>query len=972
MYLRSVLVLLLACGLAVADSDQDLKYALRLGARGMKQMALKILTDLENSSDPDAARAGRFGKARLTKFEAELARRRFLRALKEGSKPEVSREEVIALYKDAAPKVEEYVKARPDNDDARFLLGELLQEYAEFLTGADYPDAQKDVRDNLLSANKAEASRLFEGAIESFDKVAHRWRNILPEKVAPDNPDYIRMSQAEFNRGRARYRWACIYPKGPHFINKIDTAVEELDSFLQQHYDQAFGAYAMLYLGRCFYEKAIRLGDAGEGEVAINYFENVYLQVDENPAGPQNSDIIGEAFYRYAKTCNALARGDGNLKKPQPIYYQNTAKAGTLIGQRLKQGRKRNWALRARLEVAEAEAAQLHFGNAVSTAGDVLSTARVEGNLAVVKLATSKLTAWVANVRGSGALDGRLLFQIGSSLAGQGRPANAITFFEKAIAASKTEDEKEKVGYPAQLEIAKIYRGDKRLFAAARVAWDLVQDFLKSGADQDSDFGLTAAEACNQARKCWRAIQDATKSTEHQDKYSSVVNTFRSKFPSHPENSDQEYSVAIEAFTSGDYANAAEKLAAVSPGSNNYWRAQRRVPQCFRVLAQKEKDPAKAKQWHKKALDAAKKLLAISEANPAEGAVKGLQYGLLYQAMSEASLGLWKQALADIDVYLGKYPGKFAKRGLEVQIKIDGHLAQGEIKNAEAALNMLKEKEPRSPYIRESVRDVYVALKALYKATASGDSRKDMANRAANLWLEHLSAKDETKLNESDHFLLAEALRDAGRWGEAGEAFEAAGALTAVKKKPFFALKAAEMTFKKAIEGKRDGTINQTEYLKTLKKTRELFTEVLIPESAKRQATLDSLKNYKLYPRKKTFSVIKRRPKVLITAAEVYHESSKGPGGRWIAVRLIDYLHTFTLPVKDEEKPKLAELVTTWWDGAELKLKIFLAIAGSGGEAGRAGKNKGYSFATKIIFQYQSMDGEERVRRIKALAEALK
>ena len=171
MYQRSVLILLLACGPAIADSDQDLKYALRPGARGMKKMALKILTDLENSSDPVAARAGRFGKARLTKFEAELARSRFLRALREGSEPTVSREDVIALYKDAAPKVEEYVKARPDNDDARFLLGELLQEYAEFLTGADYPEAQAEVREELLSANKQEAARLFEGAIESFKKV---------------------------------------------------------------------------------------------------------------------------------------------------------------------------------------------------------------------------------------------------------------------------------------------------------------------------------------------------------------------------------------------------------------------------------------------------------------------------------------------------------------------------------------------------------------------------------------------------------------------------------------------------------------------------------------------------------------------------------------------------------------------------------------------------------------------------------
>ena len=969
---RCVFVLLLACGLAVADPEQDLRFAQRLGARGMKEMALKVLTDLENSSDPAAARAGRFGKAQLTKLEADIARNRFLRALKEGEEPKVSRDDVIALYNDAQPKVEEYVRNRPDNDAARFLLGELLQEYAEFLTGADYPDSMKDEREKLVSAHKGDAEKLFEAAIDNFTKVYEAKKKVVPEKAPPDDPDYVRMSQAEFNRGRARFRWALIYPGGPKFQYHVDEAIEELDDFLQSHYDMVFGAYAMIYLGRCYYEKALRLGDVGEGDVAINYFENVYTQVDETPGSMQNSDIIGEAFYWYARTCNALARGDGKLKKPQPVYYQNTGKARTLIRQRLKQGIKRNWALRAQLEFAEAEAAQRRFGNAVSIAGDVLSTARVEGNVAVVKLATGKLTAWVASVRGTGALDPTLLFQIGASLAAQDRTANAITFYEKAIAAARTDDEKEKIAYPAKLEIAKTYRKDRRYFAAAIVAWDVVQEFLKSGADQDSDIGLIAAEACNQARLCWRTIQDATKNSDHQSEYQSVVETFRSKFPSHRENSDQAYGIAIEAFTSGDYALAAEKLAGIAPGSPNYWRAQRRVPQCYRVLAQKEKDAGKSKAWHQKALDAANKLLTLSSGGGDADVLKGQQYGRLYKAMSEASLGLWKEALDDMGVYLSKYTGKLLKRGLELKIMIDGNLAQGQLDKAEAALNALKEAEPTSPYIRAANVDVYTALRTRYKETASGDKRKDMANRAANLWQMHLSTKDETKLSESDNFALADALRDAGRWGEAGEAFEAAGALADPKRRPYFALQAAEMTFKKAIEGKKDGTIDAKEYVQTLKKTRELFTEVLIPDKAKRQATLDNLKNYKLYPRKTTFAVIKRRPKVLLTAAEVYNESSKGPGGRWVAVRLIDHLHSFTLPVKDEAKPKLAELITAWWDGAELKLKIFQAIAGSGGDAGRAGKTKGYSFGRKIIFQYRGMDGEERVRRITALTEALK
>ena len=103
--------------------------------------------------------------------------------------------------------------------------------------------------------------------------------------------------------------------------------------------------------------------------------------------------------------------------------------------------------------------------------------------------------------RGSGALEPELLFQIGSSLVAQGRTANAITFFEKAITASTSEDQKEKVAYKAQLAIARAYRADRRYFASAKVAMGLVDLFLKGDADPDSDFGLIAGEACDQARR---------------------------------------------------------------------------------------------------------------------------------------------------------------------------------------------------------------------------------------------------------------------------------------------------------------------------------------------------------------------------------------------------------------------------------------------------------------------------------------
>lgn len=76
-------LLLLLCGTSLAgDPQEDLQFASRLGARGLTEMALEILDALEKSSDPAAARAGRYGKAMLRKQQASIARAIFLSTLR--------------------------------------------------------------------------------------------------------------------------------------------------------------------------------------------------------------------------------------------------------------------------------------------------------------------------------------------------------------------------------------------------------------------------------------------------------------------------------------------------------------------------------------------------------------------------------------------------------------------------------------------------------------------------------------------------------------------------------------------------------------------------------------------------------------------------------------------------------------------------------------------------------------------------
>ena len=970
---RCFLVLLLACAVAVADPEEDLKFAEALGARGFNDMALAVLDALEKSSDQADARAGRFGKAKLIKQQATRARGRYLLALEEGRQPPITREAVIALYEEASPRIQEYVGGRKGMGQARFLLGEILQEYAEFLTGADYPDEMSAERDRLVGQNKEQASKLFEQAIKAYEQVRDEAAQQLGDKPALDDPVYILMSNAEFNVGIARYRWALVFQKGANFQYRIDEAIEVLDELYNKHYEDLIGRYAMIFLGRCFLEKSLRLGDPDDAQIATDYFGNVYRETEFDPAVPETADVIGRAFYWYVRACNVLASGAGSLKKAQPIFFENSIKAGSEIKGKLKQSIANEWALRALLEVADAHAAQRSFDDAVGLAGEVLATARVEAAARVGKFATAKLTNWVASVKGAGALTSSLLFQIGESLSGQNRIGNAITFYEKAVAAAEGQEEKETWAYPAQLRIASLYRKDKRYFAAAAVAWPLVEEFLKSGDAEDSEFGLTASEACNQTRLAWRTIADETKRPADDSQYKKVLDVFRDKFPGHPANSDKAYSEAAEVYGKGQFEVAAQLFRDISPSSRNYWQAQRRVPVCYRRLAQGTKDETKSKAFHEKCLEASTGLEKLAKEKPNEpGAVKALQYASLYQAMALASLLRWEEALTVTDAYLAKYPDQWLKRGLELDIKLHAHLALGQLEEAEAALAQLQAKQPDSSYLKGCLFDVYTALREKYKPMGTGQERQGLALRASKILEARLAM--EKDLDESQRFALGDVMRDAQRWQDAADAFEGTAEVVADPgKKSAYKLSAAEMQFKAAKDGAKRGELGRKDYLELLNKTRQLFTDVLIVKKDQ-SSVLKALADWKNYPSKATFKKVKRRPEVLLTAAEVYLDSSPaGLDGRWISARLVAHLHAFTRAARDPAHPDLDKFIPIWWDGAELKIEAYLAIATSGsGQAARTAMEKGKAFVNKLTFQYQKMDGPERVTRIGELKRKFK
>jgi hypothetical protein len=235
--------------------------------------------------------------------------------------------------------------------------------------------------------------------------------------------------------------------------------------------------------------------------------------------------------------------------------------------------------------------------------------------------------------------------------------------------------------------------------------------------------------------------------------------------------------------------------------------------------------------------------------------------------------------------------------------------------------------------------------------------------------------KRKKKRNYELLYFYADVLADAGRYLEAGDAYAAsAEGVPDNNTKAAYRLKAAEMKYKHAMEA----DLSRKELLKILEQTRRLFTDVLIPPvndpDRKRQLEVLKALGNKNWPARSVFGAVKRNPEALLTAAEIYTQSSpEGVNGRRVALRLLHHLLSFLIAVPDPEHPNLEDKIPIFWAGAQLKLEIHLAIAASGaGVIEKEEAKKGAAFAKKLIYQYPKMDSPERVQAIKSLEAQLK
>jgi hypothetical protein len=969
------------CAVAFAGPKEDLELARRLANRGHTEMAHKLLMRLAASPDSAAARGGKFGLALLKSQAATRARLQFERALAEGEAPPVSREEIIRLYEEALPDVQRYVDGQADDFEAKFELAGILLEFGEFLTGSYLDEEQLEQRKKLLETSRERAEALFGRAIKEYEAVFENAAAVVRERKIEEtnDPVYVRMTRADYGRALALFRWGLALPPGSAAKkNKIQEASERLDQFQAEHFQDLFGVDANLRLGQCSLELAVDGGSKDHLDEAMHYFEALFTDehLKDTPELPDVGRMMAEAFFRYARACVIGATGQGKLK-PQPALFEKAVRAGLLLESKLGYSGKTPFALRARLEVARAHAALGRNAQAIALAGSVLEAARASRLASIQAEAVALLSQWLAGGGGATTVDPSLFLQIGDALAAQKRFGRALAAYGQAIASSRTPEQRERVAYAAWRSSAAAYRQDRRPWAAAKAASVVVDAFVKSGQPDDSTLGRFAEDACYTAVLALKEIADATKAAEDQAEYDRLLALFRERFPGHPANADTAYQVAVDLLGKGELDKAVEAFQGISPSSRNYWTAQRLVPQVLREIGRRAGgDAAKAKAAYERCLEAATRLVeAAGKAGDVPAAKSALQYGRVLRALALADLGRWPEALEAIDAYLAAYPGQFLFRGSELDVKARAHLAAQQYDQAEAALDRMIEFEAQGqemPYRASLNFDVYRALHQVYQGMESGAARTAMAARAARRFDDFVKGVKEP--TSSHFFTLGGLYEDAGRWAEAGDAFQAAAdAERDAARAAGYKLKAAEMKFRAA---QPLAATDRTKYLEVLAETQTLFTDVLLPDKSNQAAVLKALGNPAKYPSRQDFDALKKIPDVLYTAAQVFAESSPPDvDGRWVAIRLLDQLTQITKPTPDENDP-LFKYRKLWWDAVELRIRIYIAIAESGrGDLERKAGQAALSSATQLLLTYNEMDGEERVQRIRELkgrAERLK
>ncbi|MCZ6572911.1 MAG: hypothetical protein O7C98_07045 [Planctomycetota bacterium] len=960
-------LLILLCGTASADWKADLKFAQRLGGSGFYEMATKVYDDMI-AAGGKSAQAGEYGKAMLVKQRAERGMARFLADLEQGRAPRENRDEIMKLFEAAEPDIRTFVDQNPGQVEARFDLAKLLVNWARFLTGANYPEEMLEKTKELAGKNRDQADALFRKAVQEFEAVAKEYSQKADEKSV------LRATLAGYHAAEAVFQWALIHPPGSvKRIYNLDTAIEALDNFNAEHYEQAIGQWALLILGKCFARKGMETKNRNEDlNIALNYFENLFTDLKEDPANPDLSKLIAEGFYWYIKTSNTLASGEG-LRKAKPEYWENSLRAGDLMAGKLVQGAKLRRALQARLLVAHAQAARGDIGGAIGIAGDVLKAARFERMARVAREATETLTGWLSSAGGNLTLGADLLYQIGDSLLAQKNYTDAVAAYQQAATAAQAVEDTDKWG-DCWVQIANAFYKDNRNYAAAMSGMVLVDAFLKSGESEETNLGGTASDACNLARLSWKRISETSKSSGDRGEYEKIVDLFRTRFPGHRENADSAYSQARETYGRKEYAAAAEAFRAIGKTSKNYWAAQKRVPIAWYNLATaraRQGDAEGQKAAVEAGLKASQELKVLAEAGGNTRQAKGaLQSGMAYTALGLRKLEHWDEALKAADAYLLAYPGELKLKGEEFDIKARGHLARNELDQAEAAFKALIARAPAYKGVPALQFALYKGLRAGYKKLEEGSKeRQGLASRAADLFEAYVERSDQKGANALA--TLGQLYLDAGKFDAAGEAYAgAADAISDPARKESWTLRAAMAQLEAA-----KLSPNQAERLRKLAEVAELFSKVIVKDEAKRGEVLRKLGNPNAYPSKDTFNEIKRRPETLLLAAKVFKDASpEGADGRWVAVRLVNYIHTFTKPMKDSAKPQLDRYISVWWNAAQLQLETYLLLAQEdpSGAVGRKAGQTGFRAVTILNAQYMKMDGPKRLAAFKKLAVELK
>jgi len=319
LYALLALVVLFAVGVQSAAREPSEEFLKGLRERGLHELALDYLTQMETS------------RLATPEFRAAIPYYRGVALIAE-ARAIADVDERQALFDKASRELEQFVKAHPDSPtsaDALLELANVLVDQARQLLAqvAQIPDepTYAEQRDALRIKARdliAEAMPHYEQAEKFYATALEKLPKTLDPKTQGDlvtqRQEYRgRLAQASVLAGQAEFESAATWPRGSdEFAAKNAAAAQQLAKLHEEYPKRVVGIYAQLFEGRCY--QAV-----GDYQRALGTYEAIISLSNVHPAIRK---LISSA-YAYQAQC-LVAQGKVDAAVANLTAWLGTAEDG--------------------------------------------------------------------------------------------------------------------------------------------------------------------------------------------------------------------------------------------------------------------------------------------------------------------------------------------------------------------------------------------------------------------------------------------------------------------------------------------------------------------------------------------------------------------------------------------------------------------------------------------------------------------